>query len=198
MTVLYLSAKAPVQERALGSSGREAAQATADALAASYDEYYDRIARYAYARTGNRDVAEDLAGEVFVRAVESIDSFRDQGVPIGAWLFRIAHNLVIDHYRRSAKRRHEPLEEAYAVAGADDPAAETEHALAMEQVRASMALLNPAQQEVITLRFLGELSAEEAGAIMGRTPGAIRELQRTAMKALRAHMGAGKDTEEVR
>ncbi len=198
MTVLYLSAKASLQERSLGSSGREAAQATADALAASYDEYYDRIARYAYARTGNRDVAEDLAGEVFARAVESIDSFRDQGVPIGAWLFRIAHNLVIDHYRRSAKRRHEPLEEAYAVAGADDPAAETEHALAMEQVRASMALLNPAQQEVITLRFLGELSAEEAGAIMGRTSGAIRELQRTAMTALRAHMGARKDTEEVR
>lgn len=198
MTVLYWAAKTPIQERALGSSGREAAQATADTLAASYDEYYDRIARYAYVRTGNRDVAEDLAGEVFVRAVESIDSYRDQGVPLGAWLFRIARNLVIDHYRRSANRRHEPLDAAYAVAGADDPIAETEHALSMKAVRAAMALLNPAQQEVITLRFLGELSAEEAGAIMGRTPGAIRELQRTAMKALRAHMGAGESTEEVR
>lgn len=81
-----------------------------------------------------------------------------------------------------------PIDDALQIAGASDPAAETEHQLTMAQVNAMIERLNPAQQEVIALRFTGELSAEEAGVVMGRTPGAIRELQRTALKALRALM----------
>ena len=158
-------------------------------LTVLYEELYDRIARYVTARTGNRDVGEDLAGEVFVRAVESIGSFRERGVPVEAWLFRIAHNLVVDHYRRSARRPTVPIDDAMGLAGSADTAGEVEQRLAMERVAQMMQRLNPAQQEVISLRFSGELSAEEAGAVMGRTPGAIRELQRTALKALRALMG---------
>ena len=158
-------------------------------LTVLYEELYDRIARYVIARTGNRDVGEDLAGEVFVRAVESIGSFRERGVPVEAWLFRIAHNLVVDHYRRSARRPTVPIDDAMGLAGSADTAGEVEQRLAMERVAQMMQRLNPAQQEVISLRFSGELSAEEAGAVMGRTPGAIRELQRTALKALRALMG---------
>ncbi len=167
-------------------SGR--ARPDAQTLAGLYEELYDRIARYVTARTGHRDLGEDLAGEVFLRAVESIDSFRERGAPIEAWLFRIAHNLVVDHYRRSARRPTVVLDEAMGLAGAADTAREVEQRLAMERVTKMMQQLNPAQQEVISLRFSGELSAEEAGAVMGRTPGAIRELQRTALKALRALM----------
>ena len=158
-------------------------------LSGLYEDFYDRIARYATARTGNRDVGEDLAGEVFVRAVESIGSFEQRGTPVEAWLFRIAHNLVVDHYRRNARRPTVALGDAMQLAGADDPAAETEHRLGMEHVMRMMQHLNPAQQEVISLRFTGGLSAEQAGAVMGRTAGAVRELQRTALKALRALMG---------
>ncbi len=168
-------------------SGR--ARPDAQTLAVLYEELYDRIARYVTARTGNRDLGEDLAGEVFLRAVESIDSFRERGAPIEAWLFRIAHNLVVDHYRRNARRPTIPIDDAMQLAGAANLEAEVEQRLAMEQVTKMMQLLNPAQQEVISLRFSGGLSAEEAGAVMERTPGAIRELQRTALKALRALMG---------
>ena len=173
------------------STGSSRARPDAETLATLYEEFYDRIARYVTARTGNRDLGEDLAGEVFVRAVESIGSFRERGVPVEAWLFRIAHNLVVDHYRRSARRPTVPIDDALQLAGASDTAKEVEHRLAMERVTQMMAHLNPAQQEVISLRFSGELSAEEAGVVMGRTSGAIRELQRTALKALRALMGAG-------
>ena len=96
---------------------------------------------------------------------------------------------MVDHYRRNARRPTVPIDDAMQLAGAANLEAEVEQRLAMEQVTKMMQLLNPAQQEVISLRFSGGLSAEEAGAVMERTPGAIRELQRTALKALRALMG---------
>ena len=170
-------------------TGSDRARPDAQILTDLYEALYDRIARYVTARTGSRDLGEDLAAEVFVRAVESIGSFRERGAPIEAWLFRIAHNLVVDHYRRSARRPAVVLDDAMQIAGSADTAAEVEQRLAMERVRQMMEHLNPAQQEVISLRFSGELSAEETGAVMGRTPGAVRELQRTALKALRALMG---------
>jgi RNA polymerase sigma-70 factor, ECF subfamily len=189
--MLYLrgsaSPDAPPQELADVAQGRGGHGA--EVLAGLYEQYYDRVLRYIVSRVGNRDTAEDLAGDVFVRAVESFGSFKDKGVPVQAWLFRIAHNLVVDHYRRSSYRRSTPIDDAMEIAGPADPEAEVEHSITMEQVRTMMQRLNPAQQEVIALRFMGGLSAEEAGAVMGRTSGAIRELQRTALKALRSHLG---------
>ena len=170
-------------------TGSDRARPDAQTLADLYEKLYDRIAWYVTARTGNRDIGEDLAGEVFVRAVESIGSFRDRGAPIEAWLFRIAHNLVVDHYRRNARRPAVSLDDAMQLPAAADTHGEVEQRLAMERVTQMMQHLNPAQQEVIALRFSGGLSAEEAGAVMGRTAGAIRELQRTALKALRSLMG---------
>ena len=80
-------------------------------LASLYEEYYDRIAYYAYVRIGDRTEAEDIAGEVFLKALESLDSYKERGVPMQAWLFRIAHNLVVDHLRKTAKRRVVPISE---------------------------------------------------------------------------------------
>jgi RNA polymerase sigma-70 factor (ECF subfamily) len=169
--------------------GSERAQSKSDSLSELFQLYYDRILRYIASRVGNRDIAKDMAADVFVRAVESYSGYKDRGLPIQAWLFRIAHNLLIDHYRRSAKRKSVPLEDVGELSGASDPFREIDLKLSMERVAEAMALLNPAQQEVISLRLIGGLSAEEAGNIMGRTPGAIRELQRTALKALRGHLG---------
>ena len=171
------------------SGGPPRAQRDADALAQLFEACYDRVARYMVARVGNRAVAEDLAGDCFVRAAESIGSFDERGVPMEAWLFRIAHNLLVDHYRRSARRQTTPIDEVFDLAGPSDPEAEVELKLTMEGVYGAMESLNPAQQEVIALRFMGELSSEEAGQVMGRTPGAVRELQRTAIRALRDLLG---------
>ncbi len=182
--------EAPPQEHAgVAAKGQDHSESGGHALAGLYEQYYDRVLRYVASRVSNRDAAEDLAGDVFVRAVESFGSFKDKGVPVQAWLFRIAHNIVIDHYRRSAHRRSSPIDEAMDVASGSDPQAEVEHRLTMERVNAMMERLSPAQQEVIALRFMGGLSAEEAGQVMGRTSGAIRELQRTALKSLRSLLG---------
>lgn len=145
---------------------------------------YDRMARYAYARVGDTTAAEDMAGEAFLRALESLDSYEERGVPMQAWLFTIARNLVIDHLRK--RRGHEVLRpDEVAVADEDDAASEVESSIELERVRKAMQDLTPDQREVVTLRFFGELSSPEVATIMGKKPGAVREMQRAAMDRLR-------------
>ena len=181
---------APIQENpTVASMGPDRAHSDTNALADLFEEHYDRLARYIAARVGNRDLAEDMAGEVFLRAVESLGSIEQRGVPLQAWLYRVARNLVIDHYRRNSRQQSVALDEVAALAGTADPAADVEHQMTMERVYDAMQRLNPAQQEVITLRFIGGLSSEEVGTVIGRTNGAVRELQRTALKALRGLIG---------
>lgn len=176
---------AALMERSrLGEPGPTRAQ-KATALGELYESYYDRIARYIALRIGNWDSAQELAGDVFLRAVESLDTFQWRGIPMQAWLFRIAHNLLVDHLRKHSKRSNLPLEEAFGLSSSSNPQHEVETKLQMEEVLKAMDSLSPAQREVVTLRLLGGLSAAEAGQLMGRTSGAVRELQRTALQALR-------------
>ena len=189
----------PFQEHsAVALQGRDRAQQEAADLAGLFEQYYDRIARYIAVRIGNRDAAEDMAGEVFLRAVESVDSLAKPDVPVQAWLFRVAHNLVVDHYRRNSRRPTVAIDDAMEIAGATDLVGEVELRMDMERVSAVIVQLNAGQQEVIALRFMGGLSAEEAGAVMGRTSGAIQELQRTALKAIRALLSEESSAAEQR
>ncbi len=164
--------------------GSDRAQRNSRVLSDLYEEYYDRVARYTATRIGNLDLAQDLAGEVFLRAVESLGDIERRGVPPQTWIFRVAHNLVVDHDRRNALGQSVPLEEAIASVATLGPHGEMEQKLAMQAVYQAMEQLYPAQREVVSLRFMGELSSEETGVIMGRTSGAVRELQRTALRAL--------------
>ena len=153
-------------------------------LAALYESYYDRIARYAFVRLGNQADAEDLASEVFLRALESLDSYRERGVPMQAWLFRIAHNLIVDHFRKSAKQKTISIDTVIVKAETDTE----EQAMAgLEVARIIKALgrLTESQRKVIELRFFGELTSEEAGHVLNKRAGAVRELQSAAIKALR-------------
>lgn len=180
----------------MSSGGSESLARGAEALAGLFEEYYDRIARYIAVRVGNRDDAEELASEVFLRAVKRLDTFQWRGIPLQAWLFRIAHNLAVDHLRKYAKRRADvPVEAAYELRDASDTQQEVELKLSMEAVYGAMKNLSAAQQEVIALRFSGGLSSAEVAQLMGRTNGAVRELQRTALKALRHHLGVQKGAE---
>jgi RNA polymerase sigma-70 factor (ECF subfamily) len=154
-------------------------------LAALYEGYYDRIARYAFVRLGNQSEAEDLAGEVFLRALESLDSYRERGVPMQAWLFRIAHNLIVDHYRKSAKQKTISIDTVDIKAEAD-PEEQAMAELEVARVIKAMGRLTESQRKVIELRFFGELTSEEAGHVLNKRAGAVRELQSAAIKALRA------------
>ena len=155
-----------------------------DALAGLYNEYYDKIARYIYVRMGNRAEAEDLAGEVFLKALESLGSYQERGVPMQAWLFKIAHNMVVDYLRRSSRRGFVSVDEV-EVEAESDPQEIAETNIEMARVAEAMGRLTPAQRQVVELRFFGGLTSEEAGNVMNKKSGAVREMQSAAIKRLR-------------
>ncbi len=130
----------------------EARRGRRDAFGSLYEEYGERIYRYVYARTGQTEVAEDLAQEVFLRAFQRISSYHSRGTPFFAWLVRIAHNLVIDYYRRSAIRQATPLDDNVPSA-AGDPVNIAETKLEMARVVDAMKGLTPAQRQAVSLRF---------------------------------------------
>ena len=159
-------------------SGKQAA------LATLYDEYYDKIARYIFVRIGDRAEAEDLAGEVFLKALQSLDSYKERGIPMRAWLFKIAHNLAVDYLRQAAKRKTVPIDTVQVVAE-ENPQATVETKMELERVARALDQLTPTQRRVIELRFFGELTSEETGRALNKNSGAVREMQSVAIKQLR-------------
>jgi RNA polymerase sigma-70 factor (ECF subfamily) len=153
-------------------------------LAALYESYYDRIARYAFVRLGNQADSEDLASDVFVKALESLDSYRERGVPMQAWLFKIAHNLIVDHYRKTAKQKMVSID-TVNIRAETDPEEQAMAGLEVARIIRAMGRLSESQRKVIELRFFGELTSEEAGHVLNRRAGAVRELQSAAVRALR-------------
>ncbi len=153
-------------------------------LAGLYEDYYDKIARYVYVRIGNRSEAEDIAGEVFLKALKSLNSYQERGIPMQAWLFRIAHNIVVDYLRKTAKNKTVSVEET-EIRDKTDHVAETERNMEIERVKKALKLLTPDQREVIRLRFFGELSSREVACLLKKSDGAVREMQRAALLKMR-------------
>ena len=157
-------------------------------LASLYEEYYDKIARYVFVHIGDRTEAEDIASEVFLKALQSLKSYKERGIPMQAWLFRIAHNLVVDHFRKMTKRRTVPIDTVQLVAD-ENPATIAEKNIEFERVTKAMEQLTREQQEVLGLRFLGGLTSKEAGGILNKSGGAVREMQRAAIEKFRLEIG---------
>jgi RNA polymerase sigma-70 factor (ECF subfamily) len=157
-----------------------------------YEAYFDKIYRYVVVKIGDRTEAEDITQQVFLKAIQSISSFKWKGAPFSAWLYRIAHNLIVDYYRKQEKRAA-TLQDDVQVAGGDDPQERAERKIDMEQVLSATQHLTDAQREVISLRFTGEMSTAEVAKIMGKSQGAIKALQHAAILSLRKVLLAGTD-----
>jgi len=166
-----------------------ASRADPEALGALYDRYVDRIYNYIYHRVGQADLAEDLTAQVFARMLEAIREGRAWRTSFSGWIYRIAHNLVIDHYRRRGRAAFVELEEASPLVSDEaDPLRKVEARLESEHLRAALGKLTEEQAEVIALRFLDEFSIAEVAAMMNKTEGAIKALQYRAVLALRRVM----------
>jgi RNA polymerase sigma-70 factor (ECF subfamily) len=162
---------------------RRAQHRDQEAFAQLYEEHFDKIYRYVTFKIGNKTEAEDMTQQVFLNALQSISSFKWKGIPFSAWLFRIAHNQVVD-YLRSKKRTTVPLDESL-VSNDNNPQLLTEQKLDIEQLILATEKLTEAQRDVISLRFAGELSIAQVAKAMGKSQGAVKALQHSAIVALR-------------
>jgi RNA polymerase sigma-70 factor (ECF subfamily) len=157
-----------------------------EAFAQLYDRYVDTVFRYVYVRVGQRALAEDLTSETFIRAMRRIDTFTWQGRDIAAWFVTIARNLVADHVK-SARFRFEvtTADMRDADQRVEAPDEEVLTRLRDERLVGAIRSLGSDQAECITLRFLQGLSLADTAAVLGRSEGAVKQLQLRATKALR-------------
>jgi RNA polymerase sigma-70 factor (ECF subfamily) len=163
----------------------KAKERDSEALSELYHRYADAVFRYVYYRVGDREVAEDLVGDVFVRALEGLPSYQDTGSPFEAWLYRIAHARVVDYYRRQQVRFAALLDERLAGGEGADPYRLVAHRDEARRAWSALIHLTDDQQQVIALRFIAGYSVAEAARLMGKTKGAVRALQHRALASLR-------------
>jgi RNA polymerase sigma-70 factor (ECF subfamily) len=159
-----------------------------EALEELYLIHFDRIYSYLHVSVGNKHDAEDLTTQTFLKMLESINKFRWQAAPFSAWLFRIAHNLAMDHFR--ATRRWQPEEDVPEPDADESTSAETG---ALESIGRKSMLelideLSPEQQQVLTLKFVFNFANAEAATILGKTEGAIKSLQHRALVSLQKQL----------
>jgi RNA polymerase sigma-70 factor (ECF subfamily) len=155
------------------------------ALAEAYDEYAPAIYRYAYRLTGHESTAQDVTSETFHKLLASL---RNGGGPtdnLSAWLYRVAHNLVVDGYRSQPDDPPVPLDQAPEIPVAGRQEARLEQQERVDRARSALQRLTALQQQVIGLRFLEGLSIKETAAAMEKTEGAVKALQYRATNSLR-------------
>ena len=174
-----------------------AVEGDAQAFGRLYESRLDAIYRYVYFRVGDTAQAEDMTEEVFVKAWEALPAYRPGRNPFSSWLYRIAHNLVVDHYRRK------PNEQVAAEVDPDsqpDPTPSLEEKLVEQQDRADLAeaiqQLSDEEQQVVVLRFVEGLPHRQVARIIGKSEAASRVIQHRALAALAAMLGAGEKANE--
>lgn len=169
-----------------------AAQADPTAFGPLYERYVDRVYRYVYRRVGDHAEAEDLTAQTFQQALAALPSYEWRGSPFGAWLFRIAGNLIIRYWR--VRRREVSVENLERIvdnrSALDDPMEVILRQTSTEQLLEAMCLLNQDQQRALILKYSHGLKNHEVGTIMGRTEGGVKQLVHRAMIILRGAVPA--------
>jgi RNA polymerase sigma-70 factor (ECF subfamily) len=165
----------------------ERAKRDPEAFGRLYDTYFGKIYAYVYRKTGDRQAAEDLTADTFMKALANIKGYRYTGQPFAAWLYRIAANVVTDHYR--SRRVAAPLDDSLQVAGTEgNPEAVALHLDDQQAVARAIQTLSPDQQDVILLRFSGGLKLKEIAEVVGKTEGAVKALMFRALGGLKGKL----------
>ena len=161
-----------------------------EALGMLYDQYAPLIYRYLYRRVQDAQIAEDLTSDVFVRVLKAIQSAKTWHTSFRAWLYRIAHNLVVDYYRKQPAVPALALDEDLVADEGDADSALAER-LSRQRLQAAIRLLTPGQQQVLALRFGERLTAGQIAEDLGKSVGAIEALQHRALATLRRILQKG-------
>jgi len=150
-----------------------------------YRRYVTRIYSYHYRHTSNATEAEDLTSQTFYRALRSIAHYREKGGSFQAWLFRIAHNLVVNWYRDRQRKPQVPLDDMPLIAPQADPQADVEAAELQARLLAALQTFPEDRKTLLILKFVEQMSNEEIAAVLGKTEGAVKSLYHRTLLSLR-------------
>lgn len=183
----------------------ERAKRDPEAFGLLYERYVAQIYRYLYYRTGNHQDAEDLTARTFYRALEHLPRYQERGAPFRAWLYRIAHNIVVNWQRDRRRRPVVALEAVVTHTGAEgDPQGALEEQEEQEQLIQAFQSLPPERQELLILKYVEGMSNAQIGIIMGRSEGAIKSLYHRTVLELKKKLegtqngGTGSDPDSDR
>ncbi|HSO27953.1 MAG TPA: sigma-70 family RNA polymerase sigma factor [Anaerolineales bacterium] len=172
----------------------QAIQGNADAFGLIYEKNAEAIYRFINGHVYNSLDAEDLTVEVFLRAWRSLPRYKRQGVPFIAYLFRIARNAVTDHYRHTSKNQDDlQIDDVFLQDTQPQPLEAVMVNMQRQEVMAMLDQLRDEHRTVLLLRFIADLSPEETGEAMGKSPGAVRALQFRALRALRKYINGSEE-----
>jgi RNA polymerase sigma-70 factor, ECF subfamily len=162
----------------------QAQDGNSQAFGQLYDAYMERIYRFVYFRVEDQQTAEDITSQVFLKAWSNLDRFSFNRTPYLAWLYTIAHNAVIDHYR--TRKVTAALDDVQLSQQDHAEVVENEIDLTteMKSVKVALRALTDDQQKVLTLKFLEGMSNHEIARHLGKREGAIRALQMRGLQAL--------------
>lgn len=163
-----------------------------EAFGALYDAYFPKIYRFIFLKVSSRTDAEDICHQVFLNAWQNIGSYRPLGFPFSSWLYRIAHNAVVDFYR--TKRDHVAIDLVPQERFADEPDTEQglDQATDLLAVQEALGALRDEEQSLLIMKFVNELSNKEIAEALGKTEGAVRVMQHRALKQLRQRLSHGR------
>jgi RNA polymerase sigma-70 factor, ECF subfamily len=167
-----------------------------EAFGMLYDEYVDQIFRYVYYKVGNLAESQDLTGQTFLKAFENIDSYEMRDVAFSSWLYRIAHNLVVDFFRRESRRENVPIDDQPpSVSPRGNPVETVLADLESERLYKAMHKLTHNQREVLVLKFIDNLSNAQVAEIMGISVGAVKSTQKRGLLSLNRILGNSSGTD---
>ncbi|MBE0447502.1 MAG: sigma-70 family RNA polymerase sigma factor [Actinobacteria bacterium] len=156
-----------------------------EAFGQLYDLYFDKLFGYAYYKVGNRFEAEDIVEQVFLKALEKISEFEWRGAPFSSWLFRIASNLIVDHYRSAKYEAVDISEETDLLLGDDcNPEQFAIRESDRNKIVDAIRTLTEEQQQVIVMRFIAGMTIEEVAKAIDKNTGAVKALQHRAIGSL--------------
>ena len=171
----------------IGGLVRRATDGDADAFGDLYGVYLDSIYRYVFYHIRDKMIAEDITQEVFIKAWKAIGSCKGREQTFSAWLYRIAHNQVVDELRRTQRRPAIEIT-AESLPGNSDVEKDTEVKLEWEQTLETISYLPEKQRQVIILKFIEGMDNREIEQVTGSSQNAIRVLQMRALNTLRQQM----------
>ena len=168
---------------------KDAIRGISSAFGTLYDHYQPMIYRFILVKVASREEAEDITHQVFLSAWQNVRTYKHRGHPFSSWLYQIARNQVIDHYRsKKGEISLEAIDPEFFVSPASVNA-DLAVKLEVEKVRLAINQLKPDYQDVIIMRFVEDISLKETAAVMQKTEGAVKLIQHRAVKELQKILG---------